>query len=662
MKLKNRMFVLIGLPVLLVIVVLVFISYDYSRRLLIEESRNTMSYQSKKFGSDLESIISEKKAYVEVSADYLLTRSQDDAQIRSDVTYLTQNVRGALQFYVGFEDGRFISGTGWIPDRGYQATSRTWYKSSKNNPEVVVSPPYLDAIQHGMVITISKQIKKDGEFQGVLGSDISLEEFENLVSNIKLEESGEAYLIDSNGNFMIHDTYEFKDNLATVENGIYSDLSKQILEKEDAFLEYEVHGVNRFYSAYKLKGTDWILVLDVPVAEVISGSQKLAGFMSILGVISIVVIMVILYLVSRSISKPIMMLSTCVEGMVDYDLTLSESSPSVIYSKNKDEVGIISRSLIQVKHTLKEIITQINDIASQLSAASEELTASSEQSADTSNDLAKIVNEISNGSMVLSDEMAHETDAMETMGRALLQNENIMNHLNDSTKAVSAANDKGKQKISQLIDATQRTKDATVLIQEAISNTNEKALQISSASDMIKSISDQTNLLALNAAIEAARAGESGKGFAVVAEEIRKLAEQSNSFTEEINQIVADLIDRTSQAVKIMDTISDVISEQNDRVNDTKMQFDLISGELDKNHVEIENLNASGNELERTKESMWHVIRSLSSLSEKNVEYVKEALSSVERQNVAAQEVAQSSASLSEMAQDMIDMMSKFKL
>lgn len=662
MKLKNRMFVLIGLPVLLVIVVLVFISYDYSRRLLIEESRNTMSYQSKKFGSDLESIISEKKAYVEVSADYLLTRSQDDAQIRSDVTYLTQNVRGALQFYVGFEDGRFISGTGWIPDRGYQATSRTWYKSSKNNPEVVVSPPYLDAIQHGMVITISKQIKKDGEFQGVLGSDISLEEFENLVSNIKLEESGEAYLIDSNGNFMIHDTYEFKDNLATVENGIYSDLSKQILEKEDAFLEYEVHGVNRFYSAYKLKGTDWILVLDVPVAEVISGSQKLAGFMSILGVISIVVIMVILYLVSRSISKPIMMLSTCVEGMVDYDLTLSESSPSVIYSKNKDEVGIISRSLIQVKHTLKEIITQINDIASQLSAASEELTASSEQSADTSNDLAKIVNEISNGSMVLSDEMAHETDAMETMGRALLQNENIMNHLNDSTKAVSAANDKGKQKISQLIDATQRTKDATVLIQEAISNTNEKALQISSASDMIKSISDQTNLLALNAAIEAARAGESGKGFAVVAEEIRKLAEQSNSFTEEINQIVADLIDRTSQAVKIMDTISDVISEQNDRVNDTKMQFDLISGELDKNHVEIENLNASGNELERTKESMWHVIRSLSSLSEKNVEYVKEALSSVERQNVAAQEVAQSSSSLSEMAQDMIDMMSKFKL
>ena len=200
------------------------------------------------------------------------------------------------------------------------------------------------------------------------------------------------------------------------------------------------------------------------------------------------------------------------------------------------------------------------------------------------------------------------------------------------------------------------------MIHDAISNTNEKAMQISSASDMIKSISDQTNLLALNAAIEAARAGESGRGFAVVAEEIRKLAEQSNTFTEEINQIVEELVARTSQAVKIMNTISEVIADQSERVNDTREQFHLITGEVGKNQIEMKKLNEASGELERTKDALWKVINSLSSLSEENATHSNDALSSVERQNIAAQEVAMSSSSLAQMAQEMIDMMSKFKV
>ena len=90
---------------------------------------------------------------------------------------------------------------------------------------------------------------------------------------------------------------------------------------------------------------------------------------------------------------------------------------------------------------------------------------------------------------------------------------------------------------------------------------------------MIKSIAEQTNLLALNAAIEAARAGEAGKVFVVVAEEIRKLAENSSSFTEQINNSVAELLSRADYAVDKINESSTVVEEQSMNVNEVEKKL-----------------------------------------------------------------------------------------
>ena len=113
MKLKNKMLFLIGAPILLVIVILTVISFIYSRSLLVGESRETMLSNAAKYASDIENIISEKKSYVEISADNISKDQKKGQILLADLTYLTKNVNGALDFYAGFNDKTFFDGSGW---------------------------------------------------------------------------------------------------------------------------------------------------------------------------------------------------------------------------------------------------------------------------------------------------------------------------------------------------------------------------------------------------------------------------------------------------------------------------------------------------------------------------------------------------------------------
>lgn len=415
----------------------------------------------------------------------------------------------------------------------------------------------------------------------------------------------------------------------------------------------------------KLK-SKMLLFIGVPMLLVIiimtAVSYLYVQALPIVGIISALVMFIIIYFVTNSISNPIISLSECIQGMVNYDFTLTEASPSVIYSKNTDEIGEISRSLVTVKKTIQSIMLQISDIANQVSVSSEALAASSEHSANAAKNLSKTVKEISNGAVMQAEDMQKGAESVQVVDTALHTNETIIENLNTTIHEVSSAKEQGILTISKLIAATKKLKDSAENVHSVILNTNDRAAQISSASSMIKSISDQTNLLALNAAIEAARAGEAGKGFAVVAEEIRKLAEQSNQFTEEIQAIVLGLTDKVTETVNIMETVGGTVAEQNDRVNETQEIFRLISSGLDKNLNEVDSLNRSVKELESTKDSLVGIIENLSALSEENAASTQEASESLNSQLESAETVASSSEQLLSLSQNMISMINKFKI
>ena len=662
MKLRTRMLLYIGLPVLAVIVLLSLVAFRYSSKLLLEESNSLMKTTAEKYASDIETILSEKQSYISIFSTDIGYAKPTRAELEKKLMYYTNTHEDITDFFMGYEDKAFLDGAGWVAPSDFDPTGRDWYIKAVQSGGIILSNPYLIGSGDSLVLTIAKEIREDGKRTGVLGIDVSFQAINDIVQDVRIKESGRAFIIANNGDIISHSTLTLEDNMLENLGEQEKQLAERLLTGKFEFVEFEHEGEVKLFASQPLKGTTWTLVIEVPKDEVLEASHHLSRFMVMIGGGSLAVISLIIFLVATSVGRPIGRLSKQIEAMSRYDLSSNERSPSVIYSRQRGEVGVISRSLSEVQRTMKEIMGEISDMANRLSASSEELSASSEHSAHSAEAMAKEVEDISSGAARQEQEVQRGTHAMSVMREALGNNMEAVGDLNRTIEEVFNAKEQGVRAVSELVSETHRVKNSSQTVRNVITNSHESAIQIANASDMIRGIANQTNLLALNAAIEAARAGEAGKGFAVVAEEIRELAEQSTRFTEEIQNIVTDLNVKTSEAVEIMGSVTDAISNQSDKVEETNQQFVLIAEEIENIQRVLTKLNSSGKEFETTEENLLDIIRQLSVLSSENNRSAQQSAQLAIHQTASAEEIASSASALADMAQKMSMITNKFTL
>ena len=386
--------------------------------------------------------------------------------------------------------------------------------------------------------------------------------------------------------------------------------------------------------------------------------HNLSLFMIGLGAFFFVLILGLLLWIIKSIPSPIAALGKDMEKLADYDFSEEVKSGISKNSGRKDEIGSISRGTEKVVERLRDIVLNIREVPGHIHDVSDEIADNAKSTAK----LTKAVDGISIGAMHQAEDMQRGTKAMQSIGEALRANEESMVELNNSSDGVYDAKEKGMSAIKDLINTTAKVEESAMKVSEVIVRTDEGAKKIDEASTMIKSIAGQTNLLALNAAIEAARAGEAGKGFAVVADEIRKLAEQTDKFTEEIVVVVRNLSERTKEAVDIMEEVKTVVGEQVTCVDETEKQFVYISDEIDVTKTIIGKLNDSEKELESARGELSEIVEGLAAVSEENAAATEECLASVEEQAASTSIIESSAERLPEMAKGLEEAVQKFKL
>ncbi|MEQ8357352.1 MAG: methyl-accepting chemotaxis protein [Kiloniellaceae bacterium] len=286
------------------------------------------------------------------------------------------------------------------------------------------------------------------------------------------------------------------------------------------------------------------------------------------GAISVVALLMLIVLLgfvtSRLIGKPLTMMTTTMGQLADGDTTVEVPSMD-----RRDDIGAMARTVQTFKTNAIELERSTaareaekakaeeekhqamqklaDDFESSVRGVVENVTSASGQVQSTAQSMSQTAEQTSQKTTVVATATEHAASNVQTVASAAEELtasiQEIGRQVAQSTKIASDAADQARTtnaEVEALADAAQRIGDVVTMIQD---------------------IAEQTNLLALNATIEAARAGEAGKGFAVVASEVKQLATQTAKATEEIRQQINDIQNATGGAVQAIAQITSTIEE-----------------------------------------------------------------------------------------------------
>lgn len=284
----------------------------------------------------------------------------------------------------------------------------------------------------------------------------------------------------------------------------------------------------------------------------------------------------------------------------------------------QDDIGRMFREVQGSVGSFAQVIAGIRNATQELENVTDEfqkMFADMENSVSETNEAVGV---IADNTMSQSNHTLDMKDKIAAIGTTIDYISTNIANLTQSVQTLSEYNDAVDKIMQELTGINEKNGESIENVRQQTELTNSSAQQIRKAAEIIAGISNQTNLLALNASIEAARAGEHGSGFAVVAEEIRVLADQSKESTEQINNVVNELLSNSEVSVATTQEVSEAFAVQSEKVNETVSIFKSLHAEIKKVRGAIEGINDEVGDLETHKKVIESGIDALSESSEEN--------------------------------------------
>ncbi len=545
---------------------LLVVVFDQMSQTLLEKSEKMLRTTTDKTLQETKAWMNRTLTMLESQRD---TIEYEDMTIPEMTEYIRhtagQNDAYPAGLYVALTDGSLYHAS-FVPGPEFDALAKSWYQDGIGSEDFILGDVYFDEDSQSYVVGASGMLKDNsGAVRGVAAADVYLDSISDIVSGIRIEDTGGIFLVDTRTDTIIghRDSYVVGEKLST-SGGLYTYADEQIKAGRTGLSLYG----DTYIQIAEVEGSNWIAVAYVSQAEVLSELYELTSTMAKVSAAAVLVVTLLVIIQTRRIiGRPVKELSRVATQIAEGELD------QTIRYKSGDELGILAFNFNRVTERLREYIKYIDEISDTLKEIARgnlafelkneytgEFTKIKASLDEIAVELNAAMGQLKASSRDVAAGAAQVSESAVNLSQGSMEQSAEVEALADHIGEVSASVQKIAQSAQQTSSLSDEVRDGLLASNTKMQNLAEVIQKISDKSNeihkIVKTIDDiafQTNILALNAAVEAARAGEAGKGFAVVAGEVRTLAGRSANAAKETTELLGETINSMEEGVRAAD-------------------------------------------------------------------------------------------------------------